>query len=74
MVTFADPVTRDELSKLTEGAPERASIDEFVNSLDFSFHEKDVIIDSLAGLPDLSTDPDLLPRRAPDLFSMDWWV
>ena len=73
MVTFADPITREELSRIVEGANEQSSLDEFINSLEFSFHEKDVVIDSLAALPDLGTSPKALPKNAPDLFRDGWW-
>jgi hypothetical protein len=74
MVTFADPITREELSRIVEGADEQSSLDEFINSLEFSFHEKDVVINSLAVLPDLGTSPKALPKNAPDLFRNGWWL
>lgn len=73
MVSFADPITRDELSRLAEGAEEQSSLNEFVNSLDYSLHEKTVILDSLSGLPNLSENPETLASKSPDLFSNDWW-
>ena len=73
MVAFADPITRDELSRLAEGADEQSSLDEFIKSLDFSWNEKEVINDSLAILPGFGTSPKALPKNAPDLFSANWW-
>ncbi|PKB71086.1 MAG: hypothetical protein BZY87_07495 [SAR202 cluster bacterium Io17-Chloro-G6] len=74
MVTFADSVTRDKLSGLVEGVDEHDSLGEFINSLDFSWNEKEVINESLALLPELSASPDVLPAKAPDMIKGDWWI
>ncbi len=73
MVTLAEPITRDELSRLVEDGKEPATLDVFVRSLDFSIHEQDVIIDSFAALPDLSTGDGQWPSKAPDMFDSAYW-
>ena len=76
MVTIADSVTRDELSNLVEATPgqaSQASLEEFIESLDFSWDEKEVIIASIAALPAPDTSPKAMPKNAPDMFRMNWW-
>lgn len=73
MVTIADSVTRDELSTLVEATTGQASLEEFIESLDFSWDEKEVIIDSIGALPAMDTSPRAMPKNAPDMFQMNWW-
>ncbi len=73
MVTIADSVTRDELSTLVETTTGQASLEEFIESLDFSWDEKEVIINSIGALPALDTSPKAMPKNAPDMFRMNWW-
>ena len=74
MVTFADSITREELSRIAEGAGDISSLDEFIRSLDFSTQETNAVIASLAELPDVSTSSKALPKNAPDLFRNGWWA
>ena len=74
MVTIADSITQDELSSLVEAASGQASLEEFIESLDFSWDEKEVIVGSMSALPALDTNPKAMPKNAPDMFRMGWWA
>lgn len=73
-VALADAKKLEELSSMVESVQLSASLERFLQSLSLESDEESMVASSLKALPDLAVHTSDLPRSAPNLMSMDWWI